>query len=79
MAHHRAGHEVEYRVLSNGGPDAGSFPPLEDGDPQVVGGCRLLARLGSGGMGRVYLSHTPGGRARSSTVSGWSSRAGTAR
>lgn len=50
-------------MLSNGGPDAGSFEPLEEGDPQVVGGYRLVARLGSGGMGRVYLSYTPGGRA----------------
>nr|WP_237519689.1 serine/threonine-protein kinase [Streptomyces sp. HUCO-GS316] len=49
--------------MSNGGPGAGSFRPLEEGDPQVVGGYRLAARLGSGGMGRVYLSHTPGGRA----------------
>ncbi|MGW0769533.1 protein kinase domain-containing protein [Streptomyces sp. NPDC002676] len=49
--------------MSNGGPDAGSFQPLEDGDPKVVGAYVLVARLGSGGMGRVYLSHTPGGRA----------------
>ncbi|MGW3285408.1 protein kinase domain-containing protein [Streptomyces sp. NPDC001002] len=47
-------------MLGNGG---GGPRPLEDGDPQVVGGYRLTARLGSGGMGRVYLSHTPGGRA----------------
>ncbi|ROQ97336.1 serine/threonine protein kinase [Streptomyces sp. 2132.2] len=38
------------------------FQPLRDDDPQTVSGYRLAARLGAGGMGRVYLSHTPGGR-----------------
>ncbi|MCG8969308.1 serine/threonine-protein kinase [Streptomyces sp. CL12-4] len=40
----------------------GVFQPLQAGDPSVVAGYRLVARLGSGGMGRVYLSHTRGGR-----------------
>ncbi|MFC7892303.1 serine/threonine-protein kinase [Streptomyces sp. NPDC057381] len=39
------------------------FQPLRDDDPRAVGGYRLAARLGAGGMGRVYLSHTRGGRA----------------
>jgi serine/threonine protein kinase len=32
-------------------------------DPRVIGGYRLRAQLGSGGMGRVYLGLSPGGRA----------------
>jgi serine/threonine protein kinase len=39
------------------------FDPLEPGDPGTVGGYVLRARIGEGGMGRVYLSFTPGGRA----------------
>ncbi|MEV6838102.1 protein kinase [Streptomyces sp. NPDC051133] len=38
------------------------FQPLQADDPPVVAGYRLAARLGAGGMGRVYLSHTQGGR-----------------
>jgi serine/threonine protein kinase/WD40 repeat protein len=35
---------------------------LQDSDPRVVGAYRLVARLGGGGMGRVYLGTSPGGR-----------------
>ncbi|MEU6865808.1 serine/threonine-protein kinase [Streptomyces sp. NPDC046876] len=38
------------------------FGPLQGDDPRSVAGYRLAARIGAGGMGRVYLSHTPGGR-----------------
>ncbi|MEU6892456.1 protein kinase [Streptomyces sp. NPDC046557] len=38
------------------------FQPLGPDDPTTVAGYRLAARLGAGGMGKVYLSHTPGGR-----------------
>ncbi|WP_432758562.1 serine/threonine-protein kinase [Streptomyces lydicamycinicus] len=39
------------------------FAPLDDDDPTRVAGYDLRARLGAGGMGRVYLAFSPGGRA----------------
>ncbi|MEZ3180018.1 protein kinase [Streptomyces pimonensis] len=35
---------------------------LEPDDPHSVGAYRLLNRLGAGGMGRVFLGRSPGGR-----------------
>jgi hypothetical protein len=37
--------------------------PLSASDPPAVGEFRLHARLGAGGMGRVYLGYSPAGRA----------------
>ncbi|MFI2372136.1 serine/threonine protein kinase [Streptomyces sp. NPDC018833] len=38
------------------------FQPLGEDDPRTVAGYKIAARLGAGGMGKVYLSYTPGGR-----------------
>ncbi|WP_051712736.1 serine/threonine-protein kinase [Spirillospora albida] len=35
---------------------------LRPGDPREIGGHRITARLGSGGMGRVFLARSPAGR-----------------
>ena len=40
----------------------GYLEPLRPEDPREVSGYRLLARIGEGGMGSVYLSRTRGGQ-----------------
>jgi serine/threonine protein kinase len=40
-----------------------ALEPLTPQDPRSIGTFRLRARLGSGGMGRVYLGYSPAGRA----------------
>ena len=39
-----------------------ALEPLVEGDPAEIAGYRLRGRLGAGGMGRVYLAFTRGGR-----------------
>jgi serine/threonine protein kinase len=51
----------------SGGGSAGDsarnvFSPLAPDDPRTVAGYQIKAKLGAGGMGKVYLSYTPGGR-----------------
>jgi hypothetical protein len=41
---------------------AARFSPLDQSDPTEIAGYQLRARIGSGGMGNVYLSFTRGGR-----------------
>lgn len=42
------------------GIDGGALRPLTAEEPREIAGYRLLARIGEGGMGSVYLSHTRG-------------------
>jgi serine/threonine protein kinase len=57
----------QQEAVRAGGADASAtdpevFQPLTEDDPRTVAGYLLSARLGAGGMGKVYLSYTPGGR-----------------
>src|SRR5580658_4791900 len=44
------------------GQGVGRVDRLQAGDPGQIGAFRLLGRLGEGGMGRVFLGESPGGR-----------------
>ncbi|MEV1054978.1 serine/threonine-protein kinase [Streptomyces sp. NPDC059017] len=46
--------------LINTTDDMGYLQPMRSDDPREVAGYRLLARIGEGGMGTVYLSRTRG-------------------
>ncbi|MFF5265104.1 hypothetical protein ACFY4C_39990 [Actinomadura viridis] len=43
-------------------PPGPAFEPLEPGDPPLIGGYRVLARLGTGGPAPAYLATTQSGR-----------------
>ena len=49
-------------IVGDQGLGAGLGQPSQPGDPRKVGPYWLLGPLGSGGMGRVYLGRSPGGR-----------------
>ncbi|TYC10418.1 serine/threonine protein kinase [Actinomadura syzygii] len=65
--------ETSETNLGNGATGAGmdgDIRPLEPADPREVGGHTLLGRLGTGGMGTVYLGADPvsGGRVAVKTI-----------
>ena len=60
MAEEVAGSSPESPEIPDG--QVSVFQSLQAKDPAQLGGYTLVARLGAGGMGKVYLSHTRAGR-----------------
>ena len=49
-------------LLTAGAAQGEAVEDLHPGDPRLIGSYRLLKRVGGGGMGRVFLGQSPGGR-----------------
>ena len=54
--------EMTSKAFSDVRAGVGVVRALQPGDPQLIGPYRLVGQLGHGGMGRVFLGVSAGGR-----------------